>query len=126
MDGVLFDGKGRPVAYVEHEGEAMLYLWSGHVAAYVSGDLVFGWNGNHLGWYIDGVVYDLRGQRVGSTAEKCPRALQVLRVKAPKRARPPKHARHAEHKRPDFRPTYGEQDFEDFLKGGVANPEALP
>jgi hypothetical protein len=123
MDGVLFDGKGKPLAYVEHEGEAMIYLWSGHVAAYLAGDHIVGWNGSHLGWFIDGIAYDLHGQRVGSIGEKCPRALQIQRPKGPKRARPPKHARKPEHKRPDFRPGYGEQSFEDFLKEGLANTE---
>ncbi len=125
MDGVLFDGKGRPVAYVEHEGELQIYLWNGHIAAYLIGDFLYGWNGRHLGWVSDSVVYDLHGQRVGSTGDKCPRALQVERGKAPKHYLPPKHARAPEHKRPDFRATYSEQDFEDFLKEGTASSDAL-
>ena len=119
MDGVLFDGKGYPVAYLEDDGERIIYLWSGHAVAYFVNERIYGWNGNHIGWYSEGVVYDVRGQRVGSIGDKCPRALQVLRVKAAKRARPPKFARLSEHQRPDFRHGYSEQSFEAFLKEGA-------
>ena len=119
MDGELFDGKGRPVAYMEYDGESVIYLWNGHAVAYLVEERLYGWNGHHLGWYSEGVVYDLRSLRVGSVGDKCPRALQVLHAKPAKRARQPKFARLPEHKRLDFRPTYSEQDFEDFLKSGA-------
>ncbi len=123
MDGTLYDAKGKPIAYLEHESETVIYLWSGHVAANFMGELIYGWNGYHLGWFSEGVVYDLHGKRVGSLGDKCPRALQPLRPKGAQRTHPPKHERKPEYKRPDFRPTYGEQDFEEFLKGGLANSE---
>lgn len=119
MDGELFDGKGRPVAYVEDEGERLIYLWNGHAVAYLVEERLYGWNGHHLGWFSEGVMYDLRGQRVGSVGGKCPRALQAMRIKAAKRARQPKFERLPEHKRFDFREKYSEQDFEEFLKGGA-------
>jgi hypothetical protein len=125
MDGVLFDGKGFPVAYLEVDGERIIYLWSGHAVAYFDGDRIYGWNGNHIGWYSEGVVYDLRGQRVGSIGDKCPRALQATRVKAAKRARPAKFACLPEHKRPDFRQNYSDQDFSAFLKEGASISEAV-
>lgn len=123
MDGTLYDGKGRALAYIEHEAETVIYLWNGHVVANFSGELIYGWNGYQLGWFVEGVVYDLHGQRVGSLGDRCPRALQPLRPKGAQRTHPPKHERKPEHKRPDFRPTYSEQDFEEFLKTGLAYPE---
>lgn len=123
MDGNLFDSKGKAIAYIEHESDAMVYLWSGHVAAHFAGELIYGWNGYQLGWFVEGVVYDLNGLRVGSLGDKCPRALQPLPLKAAQRTRPPRHEHKAEHKRPDFRPGYGEQDFEGFWKNGLANSE---
>lgn len=120
MDGVLFDKMGHPVAYMEDDGERIVYLWSGHAVAYFVEDRIYGWNGNHIGWFSEGVAYDLRGERVGSVGGKCPRALQATRVKGPKYARSAKFARRPEHKRPDFRNTYSEQDFVEFLKEGAA------
>jgi hypothetical protein len=123
MDSSLYDAKGKAIAYIEHESETVIYLWSGHVVANFSGELIYGWNGYQLGWFSDGVVYDLHGQRVGSLGDKCPRGLQPEHTKGAQWTHPPKHERKAEHKRPDFRPTYSEQDFEEFLKGGLANSE---
>src|SRR5580704_6983318 len=116
MDGVLYDGKGYPVAYFEDEGERVIYLWNGHAVAYLAGDKIYGWNGNHIGWYSEGIVYDNIGQRVGSIGEKCPFALKTERVKSPKYAKSAKFERLPEHKRPDFRQSYGIQEFEAFLK----------
>lgn len=123
MDGTLYDRKGRALAYIEHEAEAVIYLWNGHVVANFSGELIYGWNGYQLGWFVEGVVYDLQGSRVGSLGDRCPRALQPLRPKGAQRTHPPKYKRKPEHKRPEVRPTYSEQDFEEFLKTGLAYPE---
>ena len=120
MDGVLFDGKGRPVAYLEVDGERIIYLWNGYAVAYFVGDRIHGWNGNHIGWFNEGVVYDRHGQRVGSVGDKCPRALQATRAKASKHARTAKYALKPEYERPDYRNYYSEQDFEEFLKEGAA------
>ncbi len=122
MEGVLFDGKGRPVAFVEDDGERVFYLWSGHAVAYLVEDRLYGWNGHHIGWYSESVMYDLHGQRVGSLGDKCPRALQVVHARPVKHAKQPKFARQPEHRRIDYRATYSEQDFEEFLKGGATWP----
>ena len=119
MDDVLFDGKGQPVAYIEVDGERIVYLWSGHAVAYFFGDRIFGWNGNHIGWYAEGVLYDTHGQRVGSIGDKCPRALQATRVKSAKHARSAKFARKPEYERPAYRNHYSEQDFGEFLMEGA-------
>lgn len=120
MDAVLYDRTGQPVAYMEDDGEPLIYLWSGYAVAYLFGDLIYGWNGNHIGWFSEGIVYDARGQRVGSIGDKCPFALKAVRAKAAKHAKNAKFARLPEHKRPDYRKNYGDQDFESFLKEGAA------
>jgi len=122
MDGILYDGKGLPVAYFEYDGEPVIYLWNGHAVAYLFADMIYGWNGNHIGWYHEGVAYDVRGQRVGSIGEKCPYALKAERVKAAKHAKTAKFARLPEHQRPDYRNAYGSKDLESFLKEGASWP----
>jgi hypothetical protein len=124
MEGILYDGKGNPVAYIENDGETVIYLWGGHAVAYFVGDMVYGWNGSHLGWYSEGVVYDLRGLRVGSIGDKCPVALKAERTKAPKRAKLGKFSRSPEYKRTDYRQSYSAQDLESFLKEGAAGSAA--
>ena len=68
MDGTLYDAKGKAIAYIEHENETVIYLWSGHVVANLMGDLVYGWNGYQLGWFVEGVLYDLHGSASARSA----------------------------------------------------------
>jgi len=88
MEITIFDGRGRPVAYIVDDGENSIYLWSGHAVAYIVNENVYGWNGHHLGWFIDGVIYDLHGRNVGSIQEKCPYATY---------AEPAKYAKYAKY-----------------------------
>jgi hypothetical protein len=62
----LFDGSGRAVAYVVADDDLTIHLWSGEPVAYLArsgtNDFnVYGFNGKHLGWFVDGVVRDHDG-----------------------------------------------------------------
>ena len=73
MDKSLFDKNGEAVAYITDDYHRTIYLWDGQQVAYLYNDrLVYGINGRHLGWFIDGVIYDNGGERIGFTAEACP------------------------------------------------------
>ena len=56
MEITLYDGKGRPQAYIDLLDQNSIYLWSGHAVAYVDNEALYGWNGRHIGWYLDDVV----------------------------------------------------------------------
>ena len=45
-----------------------IYLWSGEPVAYLGEDSVYGFNGEHLGWYRNGAIYDQHGQVVVAAA----------------------------------------------------------
>jgi 4-fold beta-flower domain-containing protein len=69
----LFDGSGHAVAYVATEDALTIYLWSGKPVAYLDGDQsggynVYGFNGRHLGWYLQGIIWDHQG--AASCAQK--------------------------------------------------------
>lgn len=61
----LFDGKGRPSAYIAED--LTIYLWSGKPVAYLERDSgapgfhIYGFNGKHLGWFVGGVTRDHEG-----------------------------------------------------------------
>jgi hypothetical protein len=62
----LFDGGGEAHAYVSMEDDYTIYLWDGRPVAYMSmrgsrPTNVYGFNGKHLGWFIDGAIYDRAG-----------------------------------------------------------------
>jgi hypothetical protein len=60
-DVALFDGSGSASAYVAVQDELTIYLWSGEPVAYLERDSaggfrIYGFNGKHLGWVVDGLV----------------------------------------------------------------------
>ena len=76
MEKTLYDNKGYPVAYVALDYHQAIYLWDGQAAAYLfEGDHVYGINGRHLGWFIDDILYDQEGGRIGFTSSTCPVAV---------------------------------------------------
>jgi hypothetical protein len=72
METSLFDGYGVPKVYIDEE-KNIIYLWHGKAIAYIDYEKVYGWKeGRHLGWFIDGILYDLNGIRVSLLCDKCP------------------------------------------------------
>ena len=72
METTLFDRYGVPKAYIDEE-KNFIYIWHGKAIAYIDDEKVYGWKeGIHLGWFIDGILYDLKGTRVGYLGDKCP------------------------------------------------------
>jgi len=65
----LFDKEGNPVAYIDTNDEWTIYLWEGKPVAYIIKDEqtlhIYGFNGKHLGWYINGILRDHDGNAVG-------------------------------------------------------------
>jgi hypothetical protein len=83
----LYDVTGSAIAYIADDNEESIYLWSGHAVAYISNENIFGWNGQHLGWFVDGIIYDLQGRRVGFVRERCPVATYTQPAKYAKYAK---------------------------------------
>jgi len=62
----LFNGAGKPEAYIAVDDELTIYLWSGKPVAYLKEDSaggydVYGFNGQHLGWFLKGIVWSHDG-----------------------------------------------------------------
>lgn len=63
----LFNGQGQAVAYIDVDDDLTIYLWGGKPVAYLvssrrnDGFDVYGFNGKHLGWFVDGVVWNHDG-----------------------------------------------------------------
>lgn len=59
MEWTFYDTGGRAVAYCE-DGR-ILYAFHGAALAYLEGDSVYAFNGQHLGWWDHGWVRDHHG-----------------------------------------------------------------
>ena len=56
MEKTLYDTQGEPVAYISDHLNMVIYLWDGHPAAYLYDYHVYGFNGQHLGWFLDDIA----------------------------------------------------------------------
>jgi hypothetical protein len=65
---LLYDGEGKPVAYIAGSEESTIYTWSGRPVAYLDAENIYGFNGKQLGWFEDGRIYDHQGKIAGTTA----------------------------------------------------------
>ena len=62
----LFDAQGQASAYIVADDNMTIYLWSGEPVAYLVKDNgrdshVYGFNGKHLGWFVNGIIRDHQG-----------------------------------------------------------------
>jgi len=72
MEKTLYNKKGEPVAYIAMDYHEAIFLWDGQAVAYLyEEDHVYGINGRHLGWFIDDILYDQEGARIGFTSSTC-------------------------------------------------------
>jgi len=87
------------VAYIADDRET-IYLWDGHAVAYLYEDKVYGCNGKHLGWFVDGIIYDLYELRAGFIKSKCPVAIYAEPAKYTKYAKYVKHTWYISYAKP--------------------------
>lgn len=120
MEISLYDNTGHAVAYIADDNENSIYTWSGHAVAYIEDENIYGWNGNHLGFFVKGVIYDLRGYVVGSICEMCNYAVYAEYAKYAKYAPYAKCAKYAPFARPALSCAGSKEKLIEFLiKGGV-------
>ncbi len=58
----FYDQAGVPIAYTEDLQN--IYLFSGEPVAYIDGDSIYSYSGEHLGWFVNGWVIDHNGDNV--------------------------------------------------------------
>lgn len=83
----LYDGSGRPVAYIVGSDDS-IYLWSGEPVAYLHNEHLYGFNGKHLGWFESGVIWAHNGTMAGFTRETLPVYAQYEPYKVYKQYQP--------------------------------------
>lgn len=115
----LFDVKGNPVAYIAEDGEGTIYLWRGEAVAYLKQEHIYGFNGNHLGWFDGGVLRDGTGACVGFVKEKCPRIPKIEPIKSIKKITKIKSIQKIAPIRPINKPGASSIPLEVFLTGGA-------
>ncbi|WP_281227294.1 4-fold beta flower protein [Flavobacterium aquiphilum] len=73
MQETLHNTQGRTIAYIDYSDDNTIYLWNGTPTGYLDSDnRIYGFNGKHLGWYEDGILWDLNGNRTGFNKQSLP------------------------------------------------------
>ncbi len=73
MQETLLDREGNAIAYLDFGDENTIYLWDGTPVAYLENEnRLYGFNGKHIGWYEDGIVWNLTGQKAGFNKNTVP------------------------------------------------------
>ena len=122
----LFNHDGEAVAYIDSEDDDLtIYLWGGRPVAYLfskSGEFhVYGFNGTHLGWFIDGIIRNHDGDAVGATEEATTMYTQYEPYKGYKEYKPYKSYRDYAPYKPYFSRSWSSMNFKLFLLMGVNN-----
>jgi hypothetical protein len=115
----LFDKLGESVAYLTDDYHNTIYLWDGHPVAYLDQDRdIYGINGQHLGWFIDGILYNHSGERIGFTAGTCLAPLSKELTKSKKYPLDQLRPKWTAPPLPKLSFQLAEQHLEDFLRKG--------
>ncbi len=89
MEETLLDNEGNAIAYIARDDENTIYLWNGTPGAYLDEEnRIYGFNGQHMGWYEDGIVWDLKGGRAGYNKDTLPVFAKFEPFKAFKKFKP--------------------------------------
>ena len=119
METSLFNKIGEPVAYIGDDFNHTIYLWDGIQVAYLyQEEHVYGTNGRHLGRFIENVLYDEQGLRIGFTSGSCPVPVGKETVKPKKMSPYDIRSRWNAPPLPKLSYHNSELDLADFLKQG--------
>lgn len=70
MEDIIFYNKsGKPTAWLSDRDDETIYLFNGKAVAYLYNDSVYSFRGDHLGFYLNGWIYDNNGYCVFFTKD---------------------------------------------------------
>jgi hypothetical protein len=120
----LFDSGGNPVAYIDTaDDDLTIYLWDGTPVAYIYPESnsyhIYGFNGNHLGWFKNGIVRDHDGYAVGATEDAFSGYTKYEPYKSYKKYKPYQSYRKYAPYEPYFKNSWSRTDLRLFLRNGA-------
>lgn len=126
----LFDFEGDAIAYIADDSEMTIFLWDGTPCAYLvkKGNSenpktdkfsIYGFNGDHLGWLIKGIVRDHEGDITGFTRGAINKSTNYEPYKSYKQYKPYKGYKEYEPYMPYLSNNWSDFLLKDFLKEGI-------
>ena len=119
MERTLYNKNGDVVAYITDDYYETIYLWEGIPVAYIYQDQhIYGINGRHLGWFIDDIIFNNNGERIGFTRGSCPVFVAREPVKPEKYSRDEIQPKWKAPPLPKLLFDFANEDLVEFLKAG--------
>ena len=119
MEKTLFNKDGLPTAYIIDDYHQDIYLLDGSAVAYVfEFEHIYGINGHHLGWFVQDIMYNDVGERIGFTVSTCPANVAKEPNKTKRRPRAEIKPRWKAPALPHLTCQFAKMDLSDFLKQG--------
>ncbi len=116
----LFDSNGKAIAYIAVDDDFTIYLWEGKPVAYIySSENIYGFNGKHLGWFEDGIIWDHEGYAVGAIKGAVKMLYEFEPFKGFKEFKPFKSFREFSPYKPRFKNKWSGIPLSIFFKAGV-------
>jgi hypothetical protein len=117
---ILFDSGGNAMAYIDTaDHDFTIYLWNGTPTAYIVGNDIYGFNGEHLGWYQNGIIRDNDGYVVGAIKNAFSGITKIEPIKGIKKIKPIQSIRRIAPIAPIFKNSWSRNDLQSFLYSGV-------
>lgn len=120
----LYNAEGTPTAYIDaNDTDLTIYMWNGTPVAYLAtgrGDYynVYGYNGNHLGWYEDGRLYDHDGFIAGFIKGASSKYTRSEPYKSGKKYKPSKSYKKSAPYKPALKYSYSRESLSLLLMRG--------
>lgn len=118
----LFDSESEAVAYIALDDELNIFLWKGEPVAYLkkyTSDIhVYGFNGQHLGWFEKGIVWNHKGYAVGFVEGAVSKITKIKPIKGIRKITPIKRIEKIPPTKPTFKKEFSDTPLKAFLMQG--------
>lgn len=115
----IFDKNGKPTAYIDTADEFTIYMWDGTPVAYLYEDeQIYGFNGKHLGWFIEGIIWNQKGDAEGFIEGALKIATSLETFKGFKEFKPFESMKKMASSKPSFSGQWARLSLEFFLTSG--------
>lgn len=120
----LYNAAGQATAYVADD--ATIYLWGGTPVAYLDleGDRnsisIYGYNGKHLGWFQQGILYGSDGKAAGAVKEAFATKTELPPLKGLKELKPLKGLKELKPLKPLFIKQWSQTPLKILLMSGTS------
>lgn len=119
----IFNSRGKAIAFLEVGEDQTIYMWSGKPVAYLHKENkeqhLYGFNGKHLGWYEEGILYTHDGDAIGFIEGAMTIFTEFEPIKGFKRFKPYKSFKEFPPFKPFFSKYFSKTPLSMFLLAGV-------